>query len=350
MALIPITDAAGVYTKKVLDVYKQRSTPTAFLRSFFPDAISPTKELSIEVQRGFEKIAVDVTRGTDGNRNNFSYSTEKIFLPPYFREFFDATQLQLYDRLFSQSAVDSTLLAAFIDSIVDKQVIIKNLIERSLELQCAQVLTSGIVQLKKGTNIDFKRKAASLVDFLAGNYWANAGVNPFDQIETGCKFLRTEGKAEGGVFNCILGDQALADLTKNTEFKSRQALFNMALDLVLPPQRTSVGSVFHGQVTCGSWRVNLWSYPQYYTLADGVTQVSYLDSKKIILIPEQPHYKMGFATCPQIITPGQTPVVTDFMFGEYIDQRAKAHIFDVESAAVAIPTAVDTIWTAKVCA
>lgn len=349
MGLIPITDAQGLFTKKIIDVYKQRSTPTAFLRSFFPDAISPTKELSIEVVRGQEAIAVDVTRGTDGNRNSWNKSTEKIFLPPYYREFFDATQLQLYDKLYGATSIDDSVLAAYINNIVDKQQDIKALIERSLELQCAQVLTTGIVTLKKGTNIDFKRLAASLKDFGAGNYWANAGINPFDQMETGCVFLRTQGKAAGDVFNCLLGNQAMADLTKNTAFLTRQNLFNMSLDNVLPPQRNSLGATFHGQVTCGAYRVNLWTYPQYYDDATSGLQTSYLDPKKITLIPEVPRFKMGFATVPQLILPGQMPVVTDFMFGEYVDQRAKAHIFDVESAALAIPTAVDTMWTAKVC-
>jgi hypothetical protein len=66
---ISVTDARGLFTKMLIDVYQERIKPTAFLRSFFPSETSPTKEVAIEVERGFEKIAVDVFRGTEGNRN-----------------------------------------------------------------------------------------------------------------------------------------------------------------------------------------------------------------------------------------------------------------------------------------
>ena len=44
----------------------------SFLRSFFPVKTTASKYVSIEVQRGTEYAAVDVLRGTDGNRNTFS--------------------------------------------------------------------------------------------------------------------------------------------------------------------------------------------------------------------------------------------------------------------------------------
>ena len=118
--MISTTDARALYTKKVIAVYSERPKPTAFLRSLFKTVEAGTKELSIEVLRGTERIAVDVERGTEGNRNQFSRSAEKIFVPPYYSEYFDMTQLDLYDALFLRSEVDAAIFNAFLNSVVDK--------------------------------------------------------------------------------------------------------------------------------------------------------------------------------------------------------------------------------------
>ena len=84
---IPATEARSRFTKAVLSTYKEMSVPTSFLKSFFKTSVKSTLNLSIEVERGFEKIASDVVRGTEGNRNSFGKSSEKIFTPPYFNEY-----------------------------------------------------------------------------------------------------------------------------------------------------------------------------------------------------------------------------------------------------------------------
>lgn len=346
MGSISVTDAQALFTNMIVDVYKQQLEPTAFLRSYFPTVEAPTKEISIEVMRNMEKIAVDVVRGSEGNRNNFSKSSQKIFEPPYFREFIELTQLQLYDRLYGATTITDTVFVAYVNDVADKLRAITAKIERAYELQCAQVLETGIVTMKNGVNIDFKRKADSKIDFGGGSYWAN-NINPFDQLAQGAKFLREVGKSQGPVFNVIMGGGAHSDLLKNTEFLKRQNLFNLNLDQVAPPQRTAVGSSYHGQISVGSYRLNMWTYPQTYDNASNVA-TPYLDDANVIMIPENPRFKLSFAATPQLLMPGATPKMGAYVFGEYIDQRGKSHIMDVESAGLAIPTAVDQIWTAKV--
>lgn len=351
MTNISTTDARGLYTKMLIDVYRERIAPTSFLRSFFPVKESATKEISIEVQRGTEKIAVDVARGTEGNRNSFSKSTEKIFVPPFYREWFDATELDMYDRLFGSEEISGVQFAAFIESVADKLRMLQDKIERAYELQCSQVLETGIVTIAQGVNIDFKRKAASLVDIntLTGSYWDANGHDLYKDIENACIFIRQKGKSVGGVFNLILGSEALTALLKNSVFLTRQNLFSMALDAVREPQRNSVGGTLHGQLTCGAYKVNLWSYPEYYDNAAGVS-TSYVNPKKAILLPEQPRFILSFAAVPQLITSGAMPVKGAFVFGDYIDKRKAAHVFDIKSAGVALPVAVDQIYTMQVVA
>ena len=151
MSTISSVQARALFTIKLIAVYKERTVPTSFLRSFFKTKESDTKQLSIEVQRGTEMIAVDVERGTQGQLNKFSRSTEKIFVPPYYREYFDATDLDFYDRLFTQNGtIDVITFSQWLGTVVEKIAMLQDKIERAYELQCSQVFETGIVTLKNG--------------------------------------------------------------------------------------------------------------------------------------------------------------------------------------------------------
>lgn len=346
MSNIPVTDARGLFTKMLISVYKERITPKSFLRSFFTVKESATKELAIEVQRGTEKIAVDVERGTEGNRNSFSRSTEKIFVPPYYREYFDATDLDLYDRLFgSTSEIDNDTFQGFLESVADKLRMLQDKIERAYELQCAQVLETGIVTLNAGVNIDFKRKSGSLVDNTS-TPWTGSN-DPYLQIEAGCNFLRQTGKSEGPIVNALVGSLAMRAFLDNADVKERGPLTNINLDAIRPPQRNSVGGSLFGRITAGSYSVNLWTYPEFYDNVSGVS-TPYLNPKKVILLPEAPKFVLGFAAVPQLLTTGIAVKKGAYLVSDYIDQRNSKHIFDIKSAGVAIPVAVDQIYTMQV--
>lgn len=349
MGSINITDAQALFTNKIVAMVSDFVKPTAFLRSFFKETESYSKEVSIQVQRGIENIAVDVIRGTEGNRNTFGKSTEKIFEPPYYREWFDASELQVYDALYASPEVSAVIFERFVREAAEKMSILQDTIDRAYELQCAQVLQTGIVLLNAGTNIDFKRQALSMVDLGAGNYWAGGSVDPNTAILTGCQWLRSEGKAVGGTFNMILGETAFKDYINNTAVKARADQNNYSMDNLIPAQRNAVGAVYHGNVSVGSYRVNIWTYPEIYTDANGNDQ-KYIGDKNMILIPETPKFVLSYAAVPQLLSTGITPVKGKFLVSRYIDERGPNEIFDVKSAGVAIPTLVDQIYTAQVVA
>jgi hypothetical protein len=351
MGAISTTDARALFTKAVVDVYKEMPQTTSFLRSLFPSKEYSTKELSIEVQRGTEKIAVDVERGTEGNRNSFSRSTEKVFVPPYYKEYFDATQIDLYDRLFGSEAIDSGVFAQFVQNIAENNMQLKEKIERSYELQCSQVLQTGIVTLNSGINIDFKRKAASLVNLGSINsnrYWNDqTNSTVFDDVTTACDFLRQVGKSQGGTINAIFGSKALTALLNNTKFKESADIRNYKLADITSPMRNATGATLHGSFSAGAYDVMIWSYPEFYDNSSNVS-TPYIDPRVIIFLPESPRFRMGFAAVPQLLN--QAPKRGAFLFRDYIDERSEAHIFEVKSAGLAIPVAVDQIYTLQVLA
>lgn len=348
---ITASQALGKYTSRLETVYRERIKPTSFLRSKFPSKTSPTKLVSVMVQRGYEKIAVDCYRGTEGNRNKWSYSSEKIFEPLYFRENFDLTQLQLYDALFSlQGVQDAPKIAALLHSIADNQMEMQEKIERAIEVMCSQILMTGVVQMSSqgtGLSIDFKRKAASLVDGTAGQYFAD-NVDLFAQAQADCTWIRQYGKVTAMEFDWVLGETAMTNLLKNTTFTTRNNLFHLSLDGVTPPEaNTTTGAVYHGWISAGPYRVNLWTYPQYYN--DPVTgdMTAYIDAKKAVMLPKNPNFFTFFGAVPQVIQPGAAPIIGEFVFSDWVDQQKRAHLYEVESCPLPVPVGIDQFVTRR---
>ena len=341
---IPVQDVQNLFTKKLIAIYKEKTTPTEFLRSFFPAEESMTKEISIGVRRGTESVAIDVKRHSDGNLVTFDKSTEKIWVPPMYHQYLVANDHRLYDTVISSGSAPA--FAQLAAELAEDVVTMRQTIERSYEKQCAEVLTTGIVTLANGDNIDFKRKAGSLVDLGSGNYWSTTTVDPRTALQAAGTFLRKEGKALGGVFNVIVGSEVLNVMINNPIFQNVQDMRRIDLGTIAMPQRNSVGAALHGQVSAGSYLFNIWTYEQYYTDSAGVQQ-QYIDPKKVIVLPENPMFKLGFAAVPQLIEGGNIPQRGAYLVQEFFDQRRTAHEVHIKSAGIAIPVAVDQIYTFK---
>ncbi len=349
MANISQTDARGLFTKRLIDVYQERIRPKGFLRSFFPSTFAPTKDVSIEVERGFEKIAADVVRGSEGNFNRFPKSTEKIFQPPFWREYFNATELDIYDQVLGSTSTDNTrLFQELLNRVADKTMMLQDKIERSKEIQCAQVLQTGIVTLLNGDNIDFKRKAASIVDLNSNGGYFATNSDVFAQFKVAAEFLRTKGKFADFTFIAIFGSTAFDNFLKNTVVTNRQNLFHLALDQIRPPQVNAVGAAFHGSFSAGSYRIQAWTYPDFYDNTSG-TATPYIDDKNVVVLPPSPRFKFAHCLVPQLVTPGATtaPQQGEWVYGEYMDERKAKHDFDVQSAGLPVPVAIDQIYTMR---
>lgn len=346
---ISTKDAKGVLTKALADVMRERTAPMSFMRSFFKEKEYATASISIEVERGTERVAADVYRGSEGNRNRMGATSEKMFIPPYFREFFDVTELDLYDRMFGSDMIDTVILTQMVSDITDKLKLLCDKIDRAYEKQCADVVQTGIVTLSSGTNIDFKRKAGSMQD-LSATPWTSDSNNPIDHLIAGAKFVREKGKSQGGTLNVLMGETAFSAFLNNAKVKGRADIKNYSLDSLSVPQKNAVGASFHGEVSIGSYLGRIWTYPEGYENSGG-TFVKYLDDKKIVILPEAPRFLLAYAAVPQLIDL-ENPIVKKgkFVFGDYKDLRKKTHEYDVCSAGVAIPVAVDQIYTAQVIA
>lgn len=349
--MIPTVQVRGIFTQKVIAVYRERMKPFNFLRSFFISDESLERFISIEVQRGYEKVAVDVSRFGDGNRNTFGRSTQKTYDPPYYHETIEMTDSALYERVLTNKGVTPELMAAFVSEMADKLVVVTDKIERAYELQCAQVLTDGIVVLNNGDNINFQRKAASLTNPAgSGGAWTTGTNDPNTIMKEGCDFIRKEGMNGSATMNVIMGELAFSAFLNNDIVKGRQSYIkDFALYRVTTPQRTALGSALHGEVSVGAYNLKIWTYPQFYTNAAGV-KLKYIDDKKIIILPDNPAFKLGFGAVPQLLEEGEMPQKGAYLIQEFKDRKKASHELDIRSAGLAVPVAVDQVYTSQVVA
>lgn len=353
---IPAQQARSIFTKELIRIYDQVPTPSMFLKNFFTTHTTESKEVSVEVFRGTEKVAVDIMRGSRGNRNAVSKSTERIYKPPYFDEEENATSISGYDELAGKSGTNAGL-GRFIAGMAPKLQMLRDKITRAYELQASQALFDGIIQLNSGDNIDYKRKAGSLVDKDVSDYWvaSNTTVSPLDDLEAGCQFIRKNGKYSGGVFNAVMGTEAFNAMLTMPLFKEKADFRRVNIVDINGPLRNSEGGNYHGTVNAGAYTVNIWTYDEYYNDPSTGTLTAYVPTNKVLLLPNTPSFDFAFAGTPYVFETGNPamPQVVRSERGEYnlydyVDQYGSAHIFGVRSAGVAILTAVDQVYTVQV--
>jgi uncharacterized protein YrrD len=342
---IPVQDAQSIYTKGLVASYAEKPVVKKWLSSFFKPNFTMTKEVSIEVQRGSERVAVDVFRFSDGNRNTFDKSTEKVMVPPLYDEYLTVNEHRLYEEAINGIASGNlTFFQRMTAEQAEQLVALRNKIERAIELQCAQIFETGVVTLASGDDIDFKRKAASIVAYNAANAFNIDTVDPRKVMSTGCKFIREKGKYQSGTFNAILGESAMTALLANPFTKPTE--FN--INDVMAPQNMPVGATSHGWVSAGSYIVYLWTYPEFYENASGVS-TSYINDKKMILLPTTVQYDLAFAAVPQLIQKdGSIPQKAEYLIRETMDEDKGQHKIKIMAAPIAIPTKIDTLYTIQV--
>ncbi len=346
---IPLTDARNLYSKTLARVYREDVSAGKFLMSFFPANMNFTRYVSIEVERDNEIAATDIVRGTEGNYNKAEKFTEHIYEPPMYWEYFAVNEMRLYDTVIGAGSESKQLWSQLINESNRKLMKMQKKIERSFEIQCASVLETGAVTLINNDTINYNRKSASMVDY-SGTPWTNNANNPITHLTVGCEFLRSEGKSEGEWYDGIFGGSALNAMQNNTLFQSLADIKDFQFHALNAPQRNSAGGSLHGYISVGSYKVRVWTYTGMYKNSAGV-MTKFINDKNVVLLPEKPNFSFEFGIVPQLIQPGGTiPQTGPFLVQEFLNDEAAIHKVNLKTCGLAVPTAIDQMWTAQVVA
>lgn len=345
---IPVENVRAAITNSSIAFLNERPQVKSFLRSFFPVQTADTKYISLEVRRGTEKLAADVTRGTGSNWNQVTKSTMKTILPTYWNEAFNVNDLEIYDVAYA-SMTQSTMRQLAQD-MADEQGKIIDKIKRSQEKQCADVMLTGVITPKSQEQIDFRRKAASIVDDSA-QYWNDDTVDPDTAFINAGKFLREQGKIQSGPgsrYVAILGGKAFQDLINNPIFQAKHDRKHINLGDILPATMNTDGASYHGYISVDSYTYDLWVYPEVYDNDQGVS-TRYIDDLTLIVTSYTPDFDFTYGMVPQL--PGFVVPMTieqGFYMMEYMDLQNMNHVSKIMCAGIARPKMVDQVYTQKV--
>lgn len=341
------------FTQALIETFRDNVEVKNGFAAFFPTRTTRSKAVKIEVQRMGRKIAVDVLRYTNGNRNKFSKSSEKIFVPPFYKEFFDFTSCESYDITFGQGQAPNEVTGSdLLSDANEKLMVLKDTIKRAIELQRSQVLQTGIVELRTGDNIDYKRKAESMVTkTVATEKWsAPETSDPVKDLQAGCEFLRSEGKSGSGAVNAIMGANAFNNYKLSKKVKEEADIRNINRgELNMPMMDGVSGLAYQGQVGAGDFIVNLWTYNETYENENG-DEVRFLDTNNVVLLPADFKGFTAYAGLPSVMgdpITGQFVGQVEAEFGVYdvIDQIKMSWEFYLQSAPLVVPVSVDRIYT-----
>lgn len=356
---ISIQNHSATIASKVVGRFKEDIPVRAGFSEFFPRETTPTLYVDVEVERDNDTIAVDVKRFSEGNRNKFTKSTEHKYQPPFYKELYDFARDEVYMTTVAMGVMNSAGANQAIAQNALKNVR-KNRkkIERAIRKQQADVLQTGVVTLINGDSIDYRRKAASMVDLGAANYWNQAGTKPAEDLAAAMRFLRDTGNSTGTTINVVCRTAAMEALLANESMQT--ILDSRRMDrakIIMPQFNEASGMAFHGQVAAGDFSVNLWTYNEKYTDAQGVTQY-YLDETNVIVLPSDFRGKTVFGGLPymrQQTIAGQTIKVpgvkeAQFLLRGWDDEQTISSTLELTSAPLVVPFTIDKIYTLKVLA
>ena len=350
--MISIQEHSATIAKKVVGRFVEDIPVRNGFAGFFPTETTPTLYVDVEVERDSDLIAVDVQRFTEGRKNKFSRSTEHTYVPPFFKEDYDFAR----DEVYMNSVALGVTNAAGANQAIAQNAL-KNIrknrkkIERAIQKQQADVLQSGIVELKNGDSIDFKRKAESIVDL-------GAASNPTQDLADAMTFLRDTGRSTGGTVNVIMRSDALiAFLTNEKVVELAEIRRINRIQIDMPQFNEATGMAFHGQVEAGDFMVNLWTYNESYTDAAGAKK-HYLERENVIVLPSDFQGKTVFGGLPYMRegniggTTTRMPGImeADFLLRSYDDEKTISSTLELTSAPLVIPFTIDKIYTMKVLA
>lgn len=280
------------FLKKTLKMFTDDSRMQK--RGFFCTFFKTTEEdytngefVELDIERSGNKVApVLKDHRTGGIIVDDDIFTEKRFRPPYSCL---KTPVPLYELMQRQpgetdnaDAIGSWFARA-IAKIKKSLSRFHRMFKEQLELQCAQIMQTGVVQLadENGNivyDLDYKMKQTHKPTVATA--WSNGAATPLKDLESLCDAINDDGKSEPSV--AIFGRDAWNNALKNQDFKDAVKKDGMNLGQLNPGLKNR-GGRYMGYIDIGSYRLELWVYnDSYETFKDG-TVTKFMDKDKVII-------------------------------------------------------------------
>ena len=299
------------FIKTVLKKFTEdeRMNKRGFFTTFFkttPEDYTDGEYVEIDIERTGDYVAPALKDARTGSVVvDEDIFTEKRFKPPYSAL---STPVPLIDLLQRQPGESDTAevrgqwFGRLVNKLTKSLGKFHRMFKEQIELQCAQILQTGVVTLKDAAGndvytLDYKAKPTHLVTNT--NSWDAAGADPLGDLESICDAVNDDGKATPSI--AIFGAEAWQNFITNSDVKDMVRRDGMNLG-ALNPGLLNKGGRYMGYIDVGSYRLELWVYNDSYKRMDGSTVYKFLDTKKVIITTalEDLDFRIVFAGVPTL--------------------------------------------------
>jgi hypothetical protein len=349
----------------MISAYNQMAQPTLFLSGFFqspPENFHTSEEVEIDIVRSDEDISIAIQDLSTGYRmNSEDLYTNKGFKPPVHKEAIPINSFDLVKRMPGQNPFEAPdFRANVITRMFNGMTKIERKIRRSIEVQAAQVLQTGVVTLTDmGGNalytLDYKPKASHLP--TAGTSWASAsGAQKLADINALAEKIRDDGLAEPD--QLIMGIDAFENFISDDAVQKRFDIRRIDLGTISQGEIRGQGGNFRGIVEIGNYRYDVWTYGGRYNDPQTGNKVPFIDKGKIVVRASSGRLDATFGAIPNIgslmgggaanLLPELPSRVSNFEGGmdlftnAWLSQDGEQLFGGVGARPLMIPTAIDT--------
>ena len=292
-----------------LQLFTQMRRPNSFLTRFFsvkPGGIYSGEKVAIDIQRFGEDVAIAIKKCTGPNLNDFDVFTTKEFTPPAYGEAFPLDVCELLNRMAGvdpYTAAHQEYAAALVVKMAQGFMLVNDKIVRAVELQASQILQTGILTLTDAAGdtvytLDFKPKATHFPTVSVD--WDNASSTKLLDIESLADVVRADGKVDPD--RLTFGAKAMREWRKDDVVQAQLDNRRMEVGEIRPEFRDS-GATFQGHIWVGSYRFEMWAYPETFKHPQTGAVTKYLADDKVIMTSSRTRLDITAAKVPLPLGP-----------------------------------------------
>ena len=360
---------SGTSTTKLIERYYQSPEPTDFFTSLFraPEQNFHKSELvEIDIIRDDEDIAVPVLNMTSGRRGaDLTKYVNKGFTPAVLKYETTIPASELMKRAPGVDPfTDPNFALAAADAAFRATRKFEQMIRRTVELMCAQVMQTGVITLVDAASTtiyscDYQPKdttgtlASGDNIVTTGTAWATDGAtgDPIGDLTTLAVNITTNGKLPPT--DIAFGADAWSRFIANTTVKKQWDFINANRGTLVQPTDRG-GAMYQGTIVIGARSYRLWLYDGMYKSPAG-TMTRFLTSDKAVMWADSGRRDLTFGDTPVIEAARDARALSylprslnssanriGMNLGAYFLNDGSGLVVTVDSRPDAIPTAIDT--------
>lgn len=298
----------ALVAQRQMAMFVEGERPIGFLSSFYRVIEGSTgstgKTVTWDAVRDSQQIAGTVSPGTGMRINTADRFTTKEITPARYGESVVIDVNDLVNRMAGENpfaASNRSFASRFTTQVNNGLVKSAKLIDRSVELNAAQVLQTGEIDLDGSEPYaqDFFPKSTHFP--TAAVLWSDkVNAKPLDDLEVLCDVVQTDSKAV--VNRAIFGRTALREFLATEQVQETDSLRRTNL-LAIDPRMMGMGATRYGVITVGQFEIELWAYNEKHEPVGGGTKVPYVGLEKVILMVEKPNLVVVSTLVPRVIGP-----------------------------------------------